>query len=178
MLTMCSPLKLKTKAPMKNIRKQTLFAFLIVMLAAAVAAPQAVTARSLVVGDSHGGGKIIYLFKQGEKGYDPNVQHGLTADTADLSGAFDWPDALAACERLKKNGYSDWYLPDRDELNRLHACRAKAGGFPKTGKHDVFYWSSSEKDADYSWAQSFRTGRQYPVDKMTKTGHVRAVRSF
>jgi hypothetical protein len=154
-----------------------LCAFFLAMLSAA-AAPKVFAAPPLAIGESHGGGKIAYILKPGDKGFDSNEVHGLIADTADLSGIFDWPDALAASERLKKNGFDDWYLPDRDELNKLHASRSLTGGFNRAGKKEIFYWSSSEKDADYSWGQNFKTGKQYPVDKMTKTGHVRAVRDF
>ncbi|TLU86170.1 MAG: DUF1566 domain-containing protein [Chlorobium sp.] len=135
-------------------------------------------AAPLAVGGSFGGGKIAYILKPGDKGYDSKVQHGLVADTADLSGVYDWPDALAAAERLKKNGYSDWYLPDRNELDKLYAKKSAIGGFAKNPKKEIFYWSSSEKDPDYSWGQGFKTGKQYTTDKMSKTGHVRAVRPF
>ncbi|NTW55947.1 MAG: DUF1566 domain-containing protein [Chlorobiaceae bacterium] len=130
------------------------------------------------IGNSYEGGKIVYLLKPGEKGYDPEKTHGIIADTADLPGVFDWPDALAACERLKKNGYSDWYLPDRNELEKLYANRFSAGGFVRNGKQERFYWSSSEKDADYSRGRSFKTGKELAVDKMSKTGYARAVRTF
>jgi hypothetical protein len=141
-------------------------------------APKAFAAPPLAIGDSYGGGKIVYILKPGDKGFDSKEMHGLIADTADLSGIFDWPDALAASERLKKNGFDDWYLPDRDELKKVHASRSLTGGFARAGKKEMFYWSSSEKDADYSWVQNFKTGKQYPVDKMTKNGHARAVRNF
>ncbi|NTV97982.1 MAG: DUF1566 domain-containing protein [Chlorobiaceae bacterium] len=163
---------------MMNIRKPALLYALILAVISTAAAPKISAARPPAIGDSYGGGKIAYILKPGDKGFDLKERHGLIADIADLSGEFDWPDALAASERLKKNGFDDWYLPNKDELNKLHASRTSTGGFTKAGKKDIFYWSSSEKDADYSWGQSFKTGKQYTVDKMTKTGHVRAVRSF
>jgi len=39
----------------------------------------------LAVGDSFGGGKIFYILKSGDAGYDANIQHGLIAATSDLS---------------------------------------------------------------------------------------------
>lgn len=38
----------------------------------------------LVVGDSYQGGKVAYIFQQGDPGYDPNVQHGLIAAPTDV----------------------------------------------------------------------------------------------
>lgn len=37
------------------------------------------------VGDSYGGGKIFYILKSGDAGYDANIQHGLIAATSDQS---------------------------------------------------------------------------------------------
>ncbi|WP_205756022.1 MopE-related protein [Lacibacter luteus] len=50
-----------------------------------------------------------------------------------------------------------WFLPTKDELNKLYVNRAAIGGF--TGD---LYWSSSEYDADNAWVQSFQTGGQGP----------------
>jgi hypothetical protein len=38
----------------------------------------------LAVGDSYQGGKVAYIFQQGDPGYDPNVQHGLIAAPTDI----------------------------------------------------------------------------------------------
>jgi hypothetical protein len=38
----------------------------------------------LAVGDSYLGGKVAYIFQQGDPGYDPNVQHGLIAAPTDV----------------------------------------------------------------------------------------------
>ena len=42
-------------------------------------------------------------------------------------------------------GYTDWYLPSKEELNKLRMNRDGIGGFA-----DDFYWSSSE----YAWSQA------------------------
>ena len=39
----------------------------------------------LAVGDSYQGGKVAYIFQQGDPGYDPDVQHGLIAAPTDIS---------------------------------------------------------------------------------------------
>lgn len=43
------------------------------------------TPRSLKVGDKHKGGYVAYISKQGDPGYDPNVQHGLIVAPANLT---------------------------------------------------------------------------------------------
>ncbi len=142
------------------------------------ATPKTSGLNTLAIGNSYGGGTIVHLLKPGDRGYDPEKPHGIISDTEDIPGLFDWPDALAACERLKKNGYGDWYLPDSNDLEKLYVNRFSAGGFARSGKQERFYWSSSEKDADYSRGRSFKTGKELVVDKMSKTGHARAVRTF
>jgi hypothetical protein len=67
--------------------------------------------------------------------------------------------------------YDDWYLPSKDELNKLYINQVAIGGFGDGG-----YWSSSEYDGFLAWAQGFR-GSPGPSGKGNATG-VRAVRSF
>jgi len=68
--------------------------------------------------------------------------------------------------------YGDWYLPSAYELNLLYLQRIVVGGFANNN-----YYSSSEKDTNFAWLQSFVNGLQYDDNKIT-TGYVRAVRAF
>ena len=68
--------------------------------------------------------------------------------------------------------YGDWYLPSKDELNKLYLNQAAIGGFA-----DGTYWSSSEYDASNAWLQNFSNGSQYLLNKVY-TRRVRAVRAF
>src|SRR5258705_7665373 len=53
--------------------------------------------------------------------------------------------AARLCYDLVLNGYSDWYLPSLDELEKLFANRNAIGGFPFSGGFPTGeYWSSSE----------------------------------
>jgi hypothetical protein len=72
----------------------------------------------------------------------------------------------------KGGGYSDWYLPSKDELNLLFVNQARIGGFGP-----YYYWSSSEFDAGTAWTQAFDLSSQYAYAK-NGASHVRAVRSF
>jgi Protein of unknown function (DUF1566) len=82
--------------------------------------------------------------------------------------------AARICGDLVLNGYSDWYLPSKDELNKLYLNREAVGGFVSS-----YYWSSSESDAQQAWCQYFTTTtiQQFTVNKITAFT-IRAVRSF
>ena len=69
-------------------------------------------------------------------------------------------------------GYADWYLPSKDELNKLFLNQAAIGGFGPN-----YYWSSSEFDAGTAWTQAFDLSSQYAYAK-NGPSYVRAVRSF
>jgi len=69
-------------------------------------------------------------------------------------------------------GYRDWYLPSKDELNKLYTNRVAVGGFVSP-----CYWSSSETGGWGSFYQWFSSGRQSSSLKGW-TYAVRAVRSF
>ena len=69
-------------------------------------------------------------------------------------------------------GHGDWYLPSRDELNKLYLGRAAIGGF-----ESGLYWSSSEGAANYALFQDFSSGAQGGAGKAA-TIRVRAVRAF
>ena len=69
-------------------------------------------------------------------------------------------------------GRTDWYLPSKDELNKLFLHKGAIGGF---GPH--YYWSSSEADANTAWNQAFDLSSQYANPKSSPS-YVRAVRTF
>jgi hypothetical protein len=80
--------------------------------------------------------------------------------------------AAKLCYDLVLNGYSDWYLPSRDELNKLYLIQTPIGGFTAAN-----YWSSSELYFNGAWAQAFTTGVQ-GNDGKNLMRPVRAVRAF
>ena len=77
------------------------------------------------------------------------------------------------CGDLVLGGYSDWYLPSKDELNKLYLNRVAIGGFGS-----ALYWSSSENSDIYAWLQPFSTGIQSVAGKNSYGYSTRAVRSF
>jgi hypothetical protein len=86
--------------------------------------------------------------------------------------------AARICYDLELNGYSDWYLPSIDELNKLYLNRVEIGGFNNTQS----YWSSTESNSLYAWLWSFSLAGKYLIDKEyygeDYSIYVRAIRSF
>jgi hypothetical protein len=118
----------------------------------------------LKVGQKHQGGIIFYIDNTGE--------HGLICLEHDLNN-FDWYSAIEACERLKKNGYVDWYLPSRDELMLINTQKRKLNlKFEFLG-----YWSSSEKNDSVASYFVF-SNNNYGVLEKKSTINVRPIRKF
>lgn len=91
---------------------------------------------------------------------------------AEIGG--DYSTYAVGVARLHNGGgYSDWYLPSKDELNKLYINRVAIGGFT-TGN----YWTSSIRVPAAIWfKQDFSTGVAGSGFRGT-TYRVRAVRSF
>jgi hypothetical protein len=80
--------------------------------------------------------------------------------------------AARICGDLVLNGYSDWYLPAKDELNKLYLNKVAVGGFTSN-----YYQSSSEGNDFSAWIQEFGTGTQGMYGKNIGF-YVRAIRTF
>jgi trimeric autotransporter adhesin len=162
-----------------------------------------IASGGLSIGQSFGGGKVAYILQAGDPGYDATMQKGLIAATSDQSTGIQWGCAGVAsgatasvigsgaanttliaticgagtagylCDNLTLNGYSDWYLPSYNELNKLYANRGAIGGFST-----ALYWSSTELTGLNSWYQDFSTGGFGFNPGKTYPRNVRAVRSF
>ncbi|MBN2860524.1 MAG: DUF1566 domain-containing protein [Sphaerochaetaceae bacterium] len=86
------------------------------------------------------------------------------------------PQGATYCEDLVIGGFDDWFLPSLDELDLIFWSLAQKdlGTFQKEG---YGYWSSSEFDENFAWAQGFSEGVQGKIEK-TELFLVRAVRAF
>ncbi|GHV10530.1 hypothetical protein FACS189491_00160 [Spirochaetia bacterium] len=82
--------------------------------------------------------------------------------------------AAQLCASFNYGGYTDWFLPSKDELDMMYKNLAMKGLGGFTGD---WYWSSSENNTDYVWGQSFSAGSQLNGFKNHSTC-VRAVRAF
>lgn len=147
------------------------------------------------VGQSWGGGIIFYVDSTGQHGFISatldqgkaswgcnetflgGTSTGLGTGKANtdiiLSGCSEGGTAARICKDLVLNGYSDWFLPSRDELYMMYEQRNVIGGFKVDN-----YWSSSETNATFAYRCWFETGwfnsqayKYFPV-------FVRAARAF
>jgi len=82
--------------------------------------------------------------------------------------------AADICANLSLGGYSDWFLPSKDELNLMYTNLKVfgVGGFAST-----WYWNSSESSAHVAGCQYFLSGSQANFAK-NSSFRVRAVRAF
>jgi hypothetical protein len=97
-----------------------------------------------------------------------------------MNGCAGGAIAARICGNLVLNGYSDWYLPSKDELTKLYqnigqgapAPNTNVGGFANGG-----YWSSTEFDNLIAWYRIFTADYQSGANKGLAV-NVRAVRAF
>ena len=149
------------------------------------------------------GGVVGYVFQPGDSGYVEDQIHGFivaptnvnneqwgcygasigetstslgtgASNTAKIiSSCYEIDFAARLCDEFELNGYSDWFLVSKDELNILFQNRSYIGGFID----DSPYWSSSESSSDEAWIQYFPNGYQLKYFK-NFTCIVRPVRTF
>lgn len=169
--------------------------------------PISVTASgvALAIGDFYEGGIIFYLDGNGGglvcavndqidgtrtewgcRGTLINGADGTTIgtgaqNTTDIeAGCSTTGTAADICANLDLNGYIDWYLPSRDELNEMYTNRIalNAAAVNNGGNEFIFYyWSSSESSTNYAWRRNFDDGTQNGCAKQLPN-RVRAVRAF
>jgi uncharacterized protein (TIGR02145 family) len=159
------------------------------------------TTSPLAIGSNYAGGIVFYLDSTGQHGLvcapsDQGVAEwgcylgsvgtstvlgtGNTNTLAILNSCTQRPIAASLCADLILNGYDDWYLPSRDELNLI--CQrigsiANFVGSPSWSR----YWSSSQ--ALTAWVQSDAWYVEIYLCQVDFRGkdnpyRVRAIRSF
>lgn len=94
-----------------------------------------------------------------------------TNTIVNLTGAGTY--AAKLCYDLVLNGYSDWYLPSKDEMAKMILNKNAIGGFSGAN-----YWSSSEYDMRNAYYANFTSGTANLVGSKDSVANVRAVRSF
>ncbi|MBO4639431.1 MAG: DUF1566 domain-containing protein [Treponema sp.] len=126
-------------------------------------AKDAVAGLDLKIGDIGPGGGIVFY-----------IEGKRCLECSDLLGEATWKDAKAMCKNYRGGGYSDWYLPTKEELNYIYQnlrMTGKIGG-------DTCYWSSSSYiNLGNAWEQRFSDGYQYHGTEYD-TYSVRAIRAF
>ena len=92
--------------------------------------------------------------------------------------------AAMLCTSLNINGFTDWFLPSKDELNLMYV-NLKANGLGRFSNR--WYWSSSQSNSysnNDAWVQNFSDGSQadagwnnVPSPK-NSANPIRAIRQF
>jgi len=112
-------------------------------------------------------------------GADGTVVGTGKQNTTEIVAQLGSSDSYAAgiCDSLILGGYSDWFLPSRDELLEMYNNLKLygIGNFPD----GYIWWSSSEYNSTMSWFVRFEDGASAYVGKAGySVCHVRAARSF
>ncbi len=159
---------------MKRIAQKSLtrswIMFLLVSLSMATVSAVASSA-TLKIGDSYGGGIVLYVDATGQHGLIVAKTDVIAHSSGKVAGFYSWYGAKVAANAFVE-GYSDWFLPNKEQLNQLYLNKQVIGGTV-----DTYYWSSSESDTNNAWGQDFTNGEQLEGRK-SNGSHVRAVRIF
>jgi len=98
-----------------------------------------------------------------------------------LGPSADYYYAAKYCHNMIYGGYSDWFLPNYEELNLLYTNRVSIGSFATTGPSpsytDGAYWSSTYATADNAWSLRFGSGSKVSSSKLTDQ-YIRCVRRY
>ena len=149
----------------------------------------------LRIGDFYQGGIVFYLDGNGggltvaptdqssgaEWGCDGVLISGTAAaigtgaqNTIDIeAGCTTSGTAADLCANLTLNGYSDWFLPSKDELNEMYLTSSAMPFF-----YSNLYWSSTEALTTKSWSMNFALGMIFSYAKSGSAPKVRAIRAF
>ncbi|HNY02538.1 MAG TPA: DUF1566 domain-containing protein, partial [Bacteroidales bacterium] len=121
---------------------------------------------------SSGAGPVWGCENTSIPGTSAAVGSGQANTTLIVNGCATAGIAARICDTLTLNGYTDWFLPSKDELYQMYQNKALIGSF-----YNDNYWSSTENDAGTAWNQSFYMGTQSAGHKHD-SNRVRAIRSF
>ena len=94
-----------------------------------------------------------WAFASGIYGGAQNTKKSIARAVASASTC----PAASVCDNLTSGGYTDWYLPSKDELDMMYVNlhMQGLGGFA-----NLIYWSSTELANYDAWIQDFGTGNQ------------------
>ena len=113
-----------------------------------------------------------------------DIGSGLMWQKATAPGTYTWQQALSYCENLSLAGYSDWRLPNYNELwSLVDNSRHSPAIDPLLAPYTVsdFYWSSTSDtipppNPDAAWFVDFDLGGWSYVMYKSNSCYVRAVR--
>ena len=164
------------------------------------------------VGDFYQGGVVFYLFEDGDTGYVEGETHGLIAAVQDQASSVSWGSgattgatgiaigtgsantdtiiaalgatytAAGRARAYTGGGYTDWFLPSKDELNQMYLNRTTINTTATENSGSSFaasyYWTSTELSGEHAQSRNFPNGNLDTTNKNYSGGTVRAVRAF
>jgi hypothetical protein len=96
-------------------------------------------------------------------------------------GATETSYAAGLARAYTGGGYADWFLPSKDELNKMFYYEAEINTTATANGGSIFvpsyYWSSTQSSYNYAWEQDFYSGITDYSNK-SLAYDVRAVRAF
>jgi hypothetical protein len=96
-------------------------------------------------------------------------------------GATETSYAAGLARAYTGGGYTDWFLPSKDELNKMFYYEAEINTTATANGGSIFvpsyYWSSTQSSYNYAWEQDFYSGITDYSNK-SLAYDVRAVRAF
>lgn len=130
-------------------------------------------ATSVATGEYYGGGIVVFV--------DGTGIHGLIVTTEDQSQSATWSQAKLICDNLEYGGFTDWHLPNRDELNKVYLF-FKAGDITMS-MPGAKYWSSESAGFPgtayfLNLAYGLYYGQFISTDTQYAEAFIRAVRTF
>ena len=161
-----------------------------------------ISTTSFHLGQHVGGGVVFYLDPTGDHGLISSetdqpgwFPYGCNTDTipgangtalgtgeqnsaAILSVCADPGIAARVCDTIVIGGYSDWFLPSRDELDSMQVHQDTIGGFNSSSYS--YYWSSTEQSIPGAWVVDFSAVFPNIAAWTNKDGYfyVRCIRKF
>ena len=124
------------------------------------------SSTEFAIGKNYQGG-IIFII-------DASGKHGLIGAKDDLSDAANMHTIEKSIDSYRPDGFRDWRLPTKDELNTLFNKKQLFTGFKKK-----YYWSSTKKgEGDIYWVQHLGDGKVNSFNLKDFEYAVRLVRKF
>ena len=158
--------------------------------------------KSQIIGCNYQGGIVFYVDGTGEHGLVAATEdiegtyqwgcYGTELTGADgqaigtgyqntldiVSGCSETPIAASEALAYESEGYSDWYLPSKDEQIEMYSTIGTGGPEGSIGGFENdWYWSSSGNYNGTAWTVYFNNGNSTNYGK-DSTGRVRVIRAF
>ena len=124
------------------------------------------------IGAEFAGGIVFYI--------DNTGKHGKVISKKDLlnngKSYMDWQTAKFQCLNFNENGYQDWYLPSKSDLEYVLLNRNLISGF-NVKVNTYAYWTNSD-NGNKAWSFTFEPSYVHFLSPKTSGYSVRAIRNF